>query len=228
MISIITEEMKTAKYSSILMDFTPDISHIDQLSFFFRYFKQDGSSVERFLKFMENRGLKAEELVDAVFRTLNDFGLDIADCRDQSYHNIRNMSEKYSVLETQIKTSNPLAHYVPCAAHSLNVVSVYVVKNSSEAGLFFATIQHLYNFFTVSARRWDRLQNATKKNITLKSLSTTRWLARIDAIQILNDNYVKIIEVLTDFEEDEGEKMLLDKRQRAFVSNWNGLKVHFC
>ena len=97
-ISVIIEEMKTAKYFSIVVDSTPDISYVDQLSFIFRYVKKYGVTVERFLKFMENTGHKAKELADAVFGTLNDLGLDIADCRGQSHDNARNMSGEYSGL----------------------------------------------------------------------------------------------------------------------------------
>ena len=89
------------------MDSPPDISHLDQLSIIFRYVKKDGVTVERFLKFMKNTGHKAEELADVVFGTLNDLGLDIADCRGQSHDNARNMFGEYSGLQTLIKTSNP-------------------------------------------------------------------------------------------------------------------------
>ena len=35
-----------------------------------------------------------------------------------------NMSGKYNELQTHMKKRNPLIHYVPCAAHSLNLVGV--------------------------------------------------------------------------------------------------------
>ena len=41
---LILEEMKTAKYFSILLDSTPDVSHIDQMVFIVRYVKIDSNN----------------------------------------------------------------------------------------------------------------------------------------------------------------------------------------
>jgi len=47
----VVEEIIRARYFSISIDSTPDIGHIDQLSFIFRYVNSDGLPVERFLCF---------------------------------------------------------------------------------------------------------------------------------------------------------------------------------
>ncbi|XP_008178879.1 zinc finger MYM-type protein 1-like [Acyrthosiphon pisum] len=96
--------------------------HVDQLSFIFRYVQNNGSTVERFLGFLPNSGHKSEELVDAVFLVLDSHGLDINNCRGQSYDNASNMSGMYTGLQARIKEVNPLATFVPCSAHSLNLV----------------------------------------------------------------------------------------------------------
>ena len=41
---LILEEIKTAKYFSILLDSTPDVSHIDQMAFIVRYVKIDSNN----------------------------------------------------------------------------------------------------------------------------------------------------------------------------------------
>ncbi|XP_050065250.1 zinc finger MYM-type protein 1-like [Aphis gossypii] len=64
------KEIKEAKYFYISIDSTPDISHVDQLSFIFWYVQNNGSPVERFLGFLPNSGHKSEELADAVFLVL--------------------------------------------------------------------------------------------------------------------------------------------------------------
>lgn len=45
-------EIKVAKYYSVCIDSTPDISHVDQLSMVLRYVRCDGNPVERFLGFI--------------------------------------------------------------------------------------------------------------------------------------------------------------------------------
>ena len=47
----IVKEVLSAKYYSISVDSTPDVSHVDQLTFTVRYVK-DSDPVERFLQFI--------------------------------------------------------------------------------------------------------------------------------------------------------------------------------
>lgn len=54
MTNTIIEEIKHAKYYSIIIDSTPDIAHIDQLVFAIRYVQPNGVPVERFLLFIAN------------------------------------------------------------------------------------------------------------------------------------------------------------------------------
>ena len=59
-LSVIVDEIKTAKYFSISVDSTPDIMYVDQLTLIIRYVLQSGP-VERFLKFIpifSHTGLK--------------------------------------------------------------------------------------------------------------------------------------------------------------------------
>lgn len=52
----------------------------------------------------------------------------------------------YSGLQSQIKTINPLAEYVPCATHSLKLVGACATEYLSEAVDCFSTLQKFYIF----------------------------------------------------------------------------------
>ena len=55
---LILEEIKAAKYFSILLDSTPDVSHVDQMAVIVRYIKVDSSEVqikESFLNFLPQK-----------------------------------------------------------------------------------------------------------------------------------------------------------------------------
>ena len=82
------------------------------------------------------------------------------------------MSGIYAGLERLIKNRNEYAEYVPCAAHSLNLVGTHAVQSCSTAADFSNDLQSLYNFFTASTRRWDVLQSCCEKSekITFRSL----------------------------------------------------------
>lgn len=114
-------EVKEAKYFGIVLDFTLDISHVDQLTFVIRYVATDGIPIERFVCLVLNVGHKAEEIVNTVLGLFEQFNLDISNCRGQSYDNASNMSGIYSGFQARIKQLSPLAEYVPCFAHSLNL-----------------------------------------------------------------------------------------------------------
>ena len=124
----IIAEIKLAKYFSISVDSTPDIAHADQLTFIVRYVQPNGKPVERFIRFIELHGHGAENMEAVVTKLIENLGLDISDLRGQSYDNAANMSGIYSGLQARIRELNPLAHYVPCAAHSLNQVGSCVAE----------------------------------------------------------------------------------------------------
>lgn len=76
-----------------------------------------------------------------------------------------------------------------------------------EAISFFDLNQNLYNFFSESPARWEILQSfANSKNITLKSLSNTRWSARANAVDILYKFWEEIYGALKSIEKNPLEK----------------------
>ena len=102
------------------MDSTPDETHVDQLTLIFRYMEAR-SPVERFLTFIPNAGHKAQDMFNAFMTFLEFHGIDIKDCRGQSYDNANAMSGKYSGLQARVKERNPKTAWIPCAGHSLNL-----------------------------------------------------------------------------------------------------------
>ncbi|XP_026821577.1 52 kDa repressor of the inhibitor of the protein kinase-like [Rhopalosiphum maidis] len=87
------DEIKRRIYFSIIVDSTPDITHIDQLSFIVRYVNDQGLLVERFLEFIPKAGHKSAELFDVVNDLIKFYDLDWSNCRGQSYDNANNMSD---------------------------------------------------------------------------------------------------------------------------------------
>lgn len=209
----ILKEVKTSKYFSIIVDSTPDVTHNDQLSFILRYVNEYGYPEERFVEFFKNQGHTGKELVDSVFEFFKGHGLDIQNCRGQSFDNASNMSGIYSGLQARLKEANPLIFYVPCSAHSLNLVGSSAAECCNLSRSFFDLVQGLYNFFSSSTHRWNVLESFFKpgdKNLTIKSLSITRWSAREEACKSLNRDFEAIAKALKFISmtnsQDENEK----------------------
>ena len=162
--SQIINEVIESKYYSVILDSTPDISHIDELSFVIRYVRRGSQPTERFLNFVPNAGHKATDMADVLLELLKKYKLDINLCRGQSYDNARNMSEIYNGLQAKIKEKNPLAVYIPCAAHSLNLVGSSAASVSDKSISFFQLLQNIYTFFSASTKRWDVLEKELSKS----------------------------------------------------------------
>lgn len=164
-----------------------------------RYVLEDGSPVKRFIQSIPNAGHKAQDMAYAVTETLDSFAIDIKNCRRQSYNDAANMSGAYNGLQARIKQVSPLAEYIPCAAHSLNLVGECAAGSCTEASAFSNLLQELYNFFSASTSLWEILQERYSKNMlshTLKNLSVTRWSAQADACQAVSDSSHEIISAL--------------------------------
>lgn len=100
--NVILTELRDAKYFSLGVDSTPDVSHSDQLVFCIRYVKND-ATVERFLQFIHINRHNSEYLTDTVIKFMSKDSIDISHCRGQSYDN----TKQYGGQIYWFTTTNP-------------------------------------------------------------------------------------------------------------------------
>ena len=202
----IVKELKSAKYFSATVDSTPDISHVDQLTCVVRYVLPDGP-VERFVSFLNMHNHTGQELATVLLHFLKEKDIDIADCRGQSYDNASNMSGKYNGMQAKIREVNSLALFIPCCAHSLNLVGQCAVDCCPVAMAFIDFVQSLYVFFSASTHRWSLLESELKAHslLVVKRLSDTRWSAHSDAVSALAKGYKTITSLLEKISGDDNE-----------------------
>ncbi|KAL4089440.1 hypothetical protein QTP88_024475 [Uroleucon formosanum] len=221
----IIKEVKAVTYFSISIDSTPDITHIDQLSFIIRYVLPNGEPVECFIGFIDDAGHKAESLTEAIFSILKKYDLNVCFLRGQSYDNAKNMSGIYSGVQARIKDVISLADFVPCSAHSLNLVGMCAASCCEEANNFFSFTQNLYVYFSSSTYRWSLLKKYN--NSTLKSLSDTRWSARDDACHSLKTNWAGVKKALLDLKHDKLQKPLTRSEAEGLLRQLSRLETSF-
>lgn len=205
----ITNLIKLNKYYSIIVDCTPDVSHIEQMSLIVRVVcpSSDEKHIEvheHFLSFIEIDNSSGAGITDKIIEVLESHNLSVANMRGQSYDNGSNMRGRHSGVQSRILNLNPRAFFVPCSAHTLNLVVNDSASCCVEGITFFDIIQHLYVFFSSSTQRWALL----KKHITgftLKSLSETRWASRIDALKPLRYHLKEVIAALYDCMNEDGQ-----------------------
>lgn len=199
--------IKKSKYFSVSLDSTRDESHIDQLTVIFRYMEND-SPVERFVTFLANQGHKSQEMFDSLVKLLSELGIDLQNCRGQSYDNASAMSGKFNGLQAKVAAVNPLAYWIPCAGHSLNLVGKAAAECCTQAIAFFDFMEALFVFFTTSTKRNKLLIDTLKEHgdtLVLQRLSQTRWSAQADATKALVKGYEPIKNALLNIAKDEDE-----------------------
>ncbi|XP_026819360.1 zinc finger MYM-type protein 1-like [Rhopalosiphum maidis] len=130
----IVNEITSAKYFSLIVDSTPDITKFDQLTIAVRYVNLGRTAVERFLCFIPSVGHKSKEMEVAILTKLSELNIDIQNCRGQSYDNVRNMSGIFNGLQARIKEKSKNAIFSPCSAHSLNLVGCHAADITKEDG----------------------------------------------------------------------------------------------
>jgi hypothetical protein len=86
LLAAIVTEIQKAEYISISVNSTPDVTHIDQLTFILQYVKNDIPK-ERFLQFIPIHGHKADHVADVVTSCLKDNNISLMNLRRQSYDN---------------------------------------------------------------------------------------------------------------------------------------------
>ena len=163
--------------------------------------------MKQFMKFLPISTHGAENYVIDTFQTLD---INLNNHRAQSYDNAVNMSGRYSGLQARIKRINPVAEYIPCAGHSLNLLGVARVKCCLEAVKFFDVLQELYNFAALSTKHWQVIVNGIagpdkQRLVTLKTLSSTRWHCLAESVRALSINYKQYYVVLCDIADDDTE-----------------------
>nr|XP_047132686.1 uncharacterized protein LOC124811345 [Hydra vulgaris] len=87
----IVDEIKKAKYCSVSIDSTPDLSHVNQLSVTARYVNKV-EPIEHFLAFIKFKSHTGIGLSNALLEFLEKDNIDIGNCRGQTHDNASNMS----------------------------------------------------------------------------------------------------------------------------------------
>ena len=180
----ILEERSSAKYFSIMVDATPDISHTEQNTFVLRYLTREQDKYiirERFFTFLDDSGKTGSEIATMILSFLTENDIPFKDCRGQGYDNASNMSGRYNGAQNILKQENPLCTFSPCGCHSLNLCGAKSALCCKDAITFFGTIQTIYCIFSASPKRWAIL--VRNIGISPHGQSHTRWTERIDSVR---------------------------------------------
>ena len=205
------KRVKAAKYYVIILDYTSDISHQEQMSLNIRYVS-DGNLAppgvyEHFIKFVQVQSSTGEDLYKTLLSTLKEINLKLQDIRDQSYDNGSNMKGHTSGVQARLLKENLKVFFVPCACHNYNLLLGDVAKCFPDAITFFGILQAIYTLFSASTKRWAVSKKYVPR-LSVKPLSITRWKCRIDSVKAIRYQVGEVYDALVKIPEITNEPMV--------------------
>ena len=198
---VISDEIKKARFFSIIADEATDASLTEQMALVIRFIDDSSQIREEFVEFIECESTSAEHLVEKLKKGMESLSLDINDLRGQGYDGAGNMAGAKSGVSARILQICPKAHYFHCASHRLNLAvatstSIRGVKNMMD------TIRKCSEIFHFSTKKNHLLQEQIKELMpsemrsTLLDVCKTRWLQRIDGLERVQELMVPILATL--------------------------------
>ena len=102
----IFKRAKSAKYFSLILDCTPDISHVEQLSFTIRFLDVEDIAIkEHFVSYKPVIETTGQGLYESILDFLRESNLDLHNCRGQGYDNASNMKGKNKGVQAHERKS---------------------------------------------------------------------------------------------------------------------------
>ena len=166
-------EIKKAPFVAVMVDETTDVGNAAQLSLVLRYVTDSGVK-ERFIRFEDvTSGKRADDIAALIFRFLEEHECSLDKLVAQCFDGAAVMASGLNGVQAKIKERAPMALFIHCYAHRLNLVLTQGASKLKECKIFFANLNGLAAFFSRSPKRTQLLDEICKRR--LPNVSPTRW-----------------------------------------------------
>lgn len=196
---IVEDIRKPKSYYSLIVDESTDVSVKKYLCICVKYFSESKHKIiTEFLGLIEVFTVTAHDLYQAVSSFLKKLNLDISKLIGIGTDGANNLCGKNQSLYTLLKKDSPNLQLIKCICHSLHICAE---KASAElpASIEFL-LRETYNWFSISPKRrneYSKIFNLIntkepKFQNKIQQLSSTRWLSRYKAIEIISNQWLEL------------------------------------
>lgn len=206
---LIADQVKEARYFSLLADETTDCSKQEQLVVCLRYVYQD-VLYERFVGFAIAPDLSGQGLANQLLNILRDKDINIDNMVGQGYDGAAAMSGQKNGVQAHIRQVCPTATYVHCASHSLNL-AITKAAEESHVRSAVALMNSIAVFYNDSNKRVLNLQGHIDQQCPetartrLKNHCATRWVERHEAVLSFKELYPAVVASLEEIAQWPGD-----------------------
>lgn len=173
------EQVKKAKYFSLIADETSDISRTEQVSICLRYIK-DGTIHERFFGFYDTAITTGEELAKLMVRVMKEENLVLENIVGFGFDGAMNMAGQNCGAAVKMKPDCPRSLYVHCHGHRLNLALQDALSRNILLQNTLGIFRCLFNFIKGSPKRHSGFQDILKEHLqTVVTLKTSRWISEL-------------------------------------------------
>ncbi|XP_031727537.1 zinc finger MYM-type protein 1-like [Anarrhichthys ocellatus] len=178
------------------MDGTQDVQGKEQVSICLRYVDKELEPHEVFVGLYEVPGTTGEQMAKLVVDVLLRLNLPISRLRGQTYDGAANMAGKFNGAQAVLKKEQPLALYVHCGAHCVNLITQCACSASP---LVRDALQWVHDLGTLSNQSGKFKGVLAGHGIgeghikSVKPLCPTRWTVRGQTVDTVLSQYEAIL-----------------------------------
>ena len=209
------DEVREAKYFSLIIDETRDASGHEQLAISIRWVDKQFYIHEDFIALLQVEKTDAATLTSVISDCLIRCNLQLSHCVGQAYDGASNMSGRMTGVASRISSEYPKILYIHCLAHCLNLCLQDCGRNCSLVRDALNLTSELNGLIRASPKRlavFEKLKNEMSAAAPgLKPLCVTRWTVRSGAIDAVIKNY----EIISSTLEEIGETSYGEPSQKA-------------
>ena len=151
----IAKDIKSAKFCTIMVDETTDVSNREQVVMCIRWIDSSLVPHEEFIGLYEVDSTQAAKLVKVILDILLRLGIAVSSIRGQCYDSASAMSGHHSGVATLMQ-EEPRAIYTDCYGHTLNLACMDAIKKCTALRDSLDVVQEITQLVKKSPR-WDAL-----------------------------------------------------------------------